>query len=139
MHACAARLFPQRFGEGEHVGFGGIIIGHQWAGLKRGRGGDVQHAAALVGEHLVPEMIGELDERAHVEVDHAELRGEIGGGERASVAVARIVHEHIEPTENCRSLRDYAFDLRRVRDIECEGAARASKGFTTRLQVPSNS
>src|SRR6185436_2063690 len=70
--AGAARFFPERLGERQHEGLRRVVDGHQRAWLEgRGRG-DVQHAAALPGEHPVPQQVGELDERADVQVAHAE-------------------------------------------------------------------
>ena len=38
----------------------------------------------------------ELDERAHVQVDHAQLRGQVARGQRSRLAVAGVVDQHVD-------------------------------------------
>lgn len=93
--AAAFEFVGDGVGEGEDVGFAGVVDGHQGAGLKGGGGGDVEDAAGALGDHGGEEEFGQRGEGVDVEVEHVEFFLEVGFEEKAEVAVACIVDEDV--------------------------------------------
>ena len=89
--AGRAQLVVQRAGEERHIRLRGAVHGHVRVGRERRDGRRVQHPrpARHIGQHRAREP----RERAHVQIDRAQLLVLIGIRERAQKAAARVVDE----------------------------------------------
>ena len=96
MHARAFGFFPQGFRDRKHESLAGVIGRHQRAGLERGGGSDIENAAALVLQHGWPVDLRQFQQRADIEIDHAELFPRFRSVHGAGDAVTGIVHQHID-------------------------------------------
>src|SRR6185437_2798024 len=95
-YALPAAFDPERFRERHDEGFGRAIDRHVRAGLEGSGGRDIEHASTLLLQHAGPELVCEFDQRAIVQVDHADLAFLVLRVECTRDAEARIVHQHID-------------------------------------------
>ena len=128
----------QRLAEGDHIGLGGVIDRHAGAGQEAGHRSHVENAA-LAALERVDEREGEIGQRAHVEVDHRELRGTVEPVRGSDEAKTGIVDDRIRlqsaPGERLADL------LRRIdgRDVQRQngrpGAALGRNGVRKRNKL----
>ena len=94
LDAPGPQLLVEGLGKGQHIGLGGAVHRHAGGGGKGGDGGHVQHQAVV--QHIGQAQPGNGGEGPAVQVHHAGLGGAAGGEEIAGLAVAGIVHQHLD-------------------------------------------
>ncbi len=63
------KLTVQRFGEGQHIGFGGVVHGHARSRQEPGHRTDIEKPAAMAGK-TIDKGNRQFGQCAHVEIDH---------------------------------------------------------------------
>ena len=96
-NAAVFQFQPQTAAEGPHVVLGGAVYRHAGIGYEGGDGGNINHAGTTAHE-LQGEM-GHGRQGANVQIHHAQLPLQIGGGKIAQHPVACVVDKqpHLRP------------------------------------------
>ena len=89
-------FFGDSFGEGDDVGFAGVIDGHVGARLEARSRGDVHHAAAVAGDHAGEKEAGECSERGDVDLEELGDAVFVLLDEGAEEAEAGVVDEEVD-------------------------------------------
>ena len=82
----------ERLAQRQHIGFAGVVDRHARPRHERGERGNIENAAAVARE-AVDEAQRKIGERAHVELDHGELRRPIEPCRLPEQPVSRVVHD----------------------------------------------
>jgi len=94
--SAITELVGDRFGEREHVRFGGVVYRHVRSRLKRRRGRDIHDTSLFAREHIGEEELGERRERANVHLDHVQLALERIAIESSRQPESRVVDEDVD-------------------------------------------
>ena len=79
---------------------------------------DVDHVAAAAGAHARQHGTGQREQAEAVDLELVADRRIVAFLDRALVAVAGVVHQHIDRAETCQRGAHRGVDLRRLRDVQ---------------------
>ena len=98
--------------------FGGVVVAGAGKADEAADGADIHHVAGAAGAHAGQRRLGHGDEAEHVGFEHGAYFGILAFLDGGQVAVAGVVHEHVQAAELRLGGGDGGGDLARIVHVE---------------------